>query len=125
MTAMRIAVVPVSRWSNYDLAGLQQRQALLALDPLTDVLQAASLKRAAVPNIDRQIQLDQARLQQRHRQVVLQLDPSVVVAQTPAELLEYDLTSLLELGVRAEPRSRLFSRWNAFTCGLSKLSQAF
>jgi hypothetical protein len=45
-------------------------------------------------DIDRQVQLDETRLQQRHGQVIVQFNPSVGVAWRSAELLEDDLAGL-------------------------------
>jgi hypothetical protein len=43
---------------------------------------------------DRQVQLDETRLQQRHGQVIVQFHPGVGVAWRPSELLEDDLAGL-------------------------------
>ena len=43
---------------------------------------------------DRQVQLDETRLQQRHGQVIVQFNPGVGVAWRPPELLEDDLAGL-------------------------------
>ncbi len=45
-------------------------------------------------DIDRQVQLDETRLQQRHGQVIVQFNPGVGVAWRPPELLEDDLAGL-------------------------------
>ena len=45
-------------------------------------------------NIDRQVQLDETPLQQRHGQVIAQFNPGVGVAWRPPELLEGDLAGL-------------------------------
>ena len=45
-------------------------------------------------DIDRQVQLDETRLQQRHGQVIAQFNPGVGVAWRPPELLEDDLARL-------------------------------
>jgi hypothetical protein len=45
-------------------------------------------------DIDRQVQLDKARLQQRHGQVIMQLDPSVGIAWRSPKLLEDHLAGL-------------------------------
>ena len=45
-------------------------------------------------DIDRQVQLDETRLQQRHGQVITQFNPGVGVAWRPPELLEDDLAGL-------------------------------
>jgi hypothetical protein len=45
-------------------------------------------------DIDRQVQLDETRLQQRHGQVIVQFNPGVGVAWRPSELLEDDLAGL-------------------------------
>ena len=45
-------------------------------------------------DIDRQVQLDKTRLQQRHGQVIVQFNPGVGVAWGPTELLEDDLAGL-------------------------------
>ena len=47
-------------------------------------------------DIDRQVQLDETRLQQRHGQVIVQFNPGVGVAWRPPELLEDDLAGLPE-----------------------------
>ena len=44
-------------------------------------------------NVDRQVQLDQARLQQRHGQVIAQFNPCVGIARRSPELLEDNLPS--------------------------------
>ena len=43
---------------------------------------------------DRQVQLDETRLQQRHGQVIVQFNPGVGVAWRPPKLLEDDLAGL-------------------------------
>ena len=45
-------------------------------------------------DVDRQVQLDETRLQQRHGQVIVQFNPGVGVAWRPPELLEDDLAGL-------------------------------
>ena len=45
-------------------------------------------------DIDRQVQLDETRLQQRHGQVIVQFNPGVGVAWRPPELLEDDPAGL-------------------------------
>jgi hypothetical protein len=45
-------------------------------------------------DIDRQAQLDETRLKQRHGQVIVQFNPGVGVAWRPPELLEDDLAGL-------------------------------
>ena len=45
-------------------------------------------------DIDRQVQLDQARLQQRHGQVIAQFNPGVRIARRSSELLEDNLAGL-------------------------------
>ena len=45
-------------------------------------------------DIDRQVQLDDTRLLQRHGQVIVQFNPGVGVAWRPPELLEDDLAGL-------------------------------
>ena len=50
-------------------------------------------------NVDWQVQLDQARLQQRHGQVIAQFDPCVRIAWRGPELLEGNLAACLS----AEP----------------------
>ena len=45
-------------------------------------------------DIDRQVQLDETRLQQRYGQVIVQFNPGVGVAWRPPELLEDDLAGL-------------------------------
>ena len=45
-------------------------------------------------DIDRQVQLDQARLQQRHGQVIAQFNPGVGIAWRSSELLEDNLAGL-------------------------------
>jgi hypothetical protein len=45
-------------------------------------------------DIDRQVQLDETRLKQRHGQVIVQFNPGVGVAWRPPELLKDDLAGL-------------------------------
>ena len=45
-------------------------------------------------DIDRQVQLDETRLKQRHGQVIVQFNPGVGVAWRPPELLEDDPAGL-------------------------------
>src|ERR1700733_100894 len=45
-------------------------------------------------DVDRQAQLDQARLQQRHGQVIAQFNPCIRIARRSSELLEDNLASL-------------------------------
>jgi hypothetical protein len=52
-------------------------------------------------DIDRQVQLDETRLQQRHGQIILQFDPGVGIAWSAATPLEDDLAGLPQLGVEA------------------------
>jgi hypothetical protein len=71
-------------------ASLDRREADI---PRADAAVGLSISRADL-DVDRQIQLDEARLQLRHRQVIAQFDPCVRIARRSSELFEGDLASL-------------------------------
>src|ERR1700733_1627719 len=73
-------------------------------------------------DVDRQAQLDQARLQQRHGQVIAQFNPCVRLPGDPPNSSKITWPACLSADP-APPRSRPLSRWCAFACGPVKLSQ--
>ena len=90
----------IAVWGDFNNDGRGGREARSSFSERLRGGRLCSLLRSDL-YVDRQVQFDQACLQQRHRQIILQFDPGLGVAGSAATPLEDDLAGLPQLGVEA------------------------